>query len=144
MSGITFAEKVHFRNGRRSRKELYDGKFASSVPRGRIPRVSRLMALAIRFDQLIRDGIVADQAELARLGHITRARMTQISNLLSLAPDIQEALLFLPRVEEGKDTVTERQVRPIVAKLDWRNQRRMWRKLQTNWISHLSPNDPSE
>ncbi len=38
------------------------------VPHGRIPRVSRLMALAIRFEKLVRDGVVADYAELARLG----------------------------------------------------------------------------
>ena len=64
------------------------------------------MALAIRFDQLIRDGVVADQAELACLGHVTGARMTQIMNLLHLAPDIQEAILHLPRVMEGRDPIT--------------------------------------
>ena len=42
-----------------------------------------------------------DFAELARVGHVTRARVTQIMNLLNLSPDIQEALLFLPLVEEG-------------------------------------------
>ena len=56
------------------------------------------MALVIRFYQL-----VADFAELARLGHVTRARIAQIMNLLHLAPDIQEAILFLPRVERGED-----------------------------------------
>ena len=37
-----------------------------------------------------------DYAELARLGRVTRARMTQIMKLLDLAPDIQEQILFLP------------------------------------------------
>ncbi len=46
--------------------------------------------------ELIREGVVTDYAELARLGHVTRARVTQIMNLLHLAPDIQETLLFLP------------------------------------------------
>jgi len=36
---------------------------------------------------------------------VTRARVTQIMNLLNLAPEIQEWLLFLPRVEEGRDLV---------------------------------------
>ncbi len=54
------------------------------------------MALAIYFDQLISEGVVADQAEIARLGHVSRARVTQIMNLLSLAPDIQEEKI--PRV----------------------------------------------
>jgi hypothetical protein len=87
------------------------------------------MALAIRFDRLIRDGVVADQAELARLGHVTRARLTQIMNLLNLAPDLQEAILFLPRVECGRDPVTERDVRPITAVVDWREQRQQWQRL---------------
>jgi len=87
------------------------------------------MALAIRFDGLVRDGVVRDFAELARLGHVTRARMTQIMNLLHLAPDIQEAVLFLPRVESGKDPLTERDLRPIAALADWGRQRGRWRKL---------------
>ncbi len=74
-----------------------------------MPRVARLMALALRFEQLIREGVVADYAELARLGHVTRARVTQIMNLLHLAPDIQEqVLLFLSAVERGRDPLVLR------------------------------------
>jgi hypothetical protein len=87
------------------------------------------MALAIRFDQLIREGAVADQAELARLGHVSRARVTQIMNLLNLAPDIQEELLFLPALEQGKDALTERDLRAISAELDWEIQRREWKTI---------------
>lgn len=126
---ITIERTVHFGQGRRTRKELLDGDATSLAPAGRIPRVSRLMALAIRFDQLIRDGVVTDQADLARLGHVTRARLTQIMNLLSLAPDIQEAILFLPATERGRESVTERDLRPIAALADWRMQRRMWSDL---------------
>lgn len=100
------------------------------VPPGRVPRVSRLMALAIRFDRLLRDGTVADQSELARLTHVTQPRMTQIMNLLHLAPDIQEELLFLPRVVGGKDPITEKMLRPIAAETSWERQREMWRKVQ--------------
>ncbi len=123
---ITIERNVHFGQGRRTRKELRDGEATSPAPAGRIPRVSRLMALAIRFDQLIRDGVVADQAEMARLGHVTRARLTQIMNLMSLAPDIQEAILFLPATERGRESITERDLRPIASLADWRKQRRMW------------------
>ena len=91
--------------------------------------MSRLMALAIRLDQLIRDGVVADQAELARLGHVSRARLTQIMNLLFLAPDIQETLLFLPPCERGRDPITERELRPIAAVADWERQRGMWERM---------------
>jgi len=89
----------------------------------------RLMALAIRFDQLILNGVVADQAELARLGHVTRARLTQIMNLLALAPDIQEALLYLPRIEHGDPAIHERHLRPIAEISDWRKQRQLWTNL---------------
>ena len=125
---ITLERKVHFGNGRRSRKELRDGEAAPPGPAGRVPRISKLMALAIRLDGLIRDGAVTDQAELARLGHVTRSRLTQIMNLLWLAPDIQEEILFLPATERGRDAVTEKQLRPIAGVLDWGKQRRMWQR----------------
>ena len=85
------------------------------------------MALAIRFDQLSRDGVVADQAELARLGHVTRARLTQIMNLLALAPDIQEAILFLASPPNGRERISERDLRPIAAIPIWNKQRHVWR-----------------
>ena len=125
MSSVTIKTKVHFKRGRCSKKELRQGERQSQVVPGRIPRVSRLMALAIQFEQLVREGVVADYAELARLGHVTRARMTQIMNLLQLAPEIQEVVLYLSRVECGKDPITERELRTIVAVADWRKQRRI-------------------
>jgi hypothetical protein len=45
-----------------------------------VPRVARLMALAIRFDQFVREAWWRTMRELARLRHVTRARMTQIMN----------------------------------------------------------------
>jgi len=84
-----------------------------TAAKGRIPRVARLMALAIRCEKLIRDGVVADQSELARFGHITSARMTQIMALLNLAPDLQGQILHLPRVGRGSDPVKETDALPI-------------------------------
>ena len=59
-----------------------------------IARISRLMALAIKFQDVVDRGEVTDYADLARLGHVTRARLTQIMNLLHLAPEIQEEILM--------------------------------------------------
>lgn len=126
---ITVERTVHFASGRRTRKVLREGDAPSPPLAGRVPRVSKMMALAIRFDGLIRQGVVNDQAELARLGHVTRARLTQIMNLLYLAPDIQEEVLFLPRVTSGRDQIKERDLRPIAAMADWRKQRQTWHKL---------------
>jgi hypothetical protein len=50
-------------------------------------------------------------------------------NLLQLAPEIQEALLFLPRTERGRDPTRERHIRPIATALDWRTQWAMWARL---------------
>jgi len=131
MKGLAVQRQVHFGRGRNSRKILKEGPPPESepMPTGTIPRISRLMALAIRFDRLIKAGEVADQAEIARLGQVSRARVTQIMNLLHLAPDIQEEILFLPRTQRGRDPIREIMVRPIAAVLDWRKQRRMWKQL---------------
>ncbi|HRQ76171.1 MAG TPA: hypothetical protein PK098_09665 [Phycisphaerales bacterium] len=131
-SGLTVEYKVHRHRGVRC--ELREGEQPDKPPRadvlaGNVPRVSRLMALAIRFDHLICSGEVDDYADIARLGHVSRARVTQIMNLLNLAPDIQEAILFLPRTVSGRDPITERDIRPIVAEMDWNRQRRMWQRL---------------
>lgn len=127
--GLEVEFKVHFGRGPSGRKDLRNGEAPADdePPEGKIPRISRLMALAIRFDELIRSGEVQDYAELARLGHVTRARMTQIMNLLNLAPDIQEELLFLPPTVQGRDAVGERDLRGITWEADWRRQRQMWR-----------------
>ncbi len=92
----------------------------------RVPRISRLMALAIQFEGLLRDGVVCDQSELARLAYLTQPRMTQIMALLNLAPDIIEALLFMPLVISGKTLIHEKMLRPIAAEVDWSVQREMW------------------
>jgi hypothetical protein len=94
---------------------------------GRVPRVSRLMALAIQFETLVRDGVARDYAELAQLGHISRARMSQIMALLHLAPAIQEALLFLPNSLRGPERVTEKSLRTIAELVDWERQLTLFR-----------------
>jgi hypothetical protein len=116
---VTVRGKLAIRRGGAGRKASAN---SSELTSSRIPRVARLMALAIRFDQLIRDGVVADYADLARLGHVSRARVTQIMNLLNLAPDIQERLLFL---QGEADDLHERLLRMLAAEPDWRRQRRL-------------------
>jgi len=122
----TITKQIHFAIKSRRKTAMPGPAPERSEPAGRTPRVSRLMALAIRFDQLLRDGQVADQSELARLAHVTQPRMTQIMNLLHLAPDIQEDVLHLPPVLDGRDPVTERDLRPIAQLRDWRDQRAIW------------------
>ena len=92
----------------------------------RVPRIARLMALAVKFQDMVDRGEVRDYADLARLGFVTRARLTQIMNLLLLAPDIQERLL------DGvlrQSITSERHLRPVIRSLDWAAQRALFAKL---------------
>jgi hypothetical protein len=87
------------------------------------------MALALRFEQLLRSGVVTDYRHLAALGQVSPARISQIMNLLQLAPRIQEYLLFLPRTQRGRDPIHLWQVQPIARVLDWKQQQKMANKL---------------
>jgi len=131
-TSLTVQYKVHFTRACRGRKRMAvgDPPPPPPAPQGRVPRVARLMALAIRLDGLVASGEVDSYADLARLGHVTRARITQILNLLHLAPDIQEAILFLPATLSGRDPIKEWQVRSIAAEPLWAEQRRRWTKLR--------------
>jgi len=131
MSGVTVTRQIHLSMRNRGRREIREGPkpIPEVTDEGRVPRVARLMALAIKIDGLIRAGAIADQAEAARLGHVSRARTTQIMNLLLLAPDLQEAILNLPRTVRGRDAITESMLRPIAAEVDWAKQRERWQKI---------------
>jgi len=106
-TSLTVECKVAFRRLAKGRKQMKEAPATPRpvVPPGRVPRVSRWMALALRFERLLNEGHVASYSELARLGHVTNARISQIMNLLHLTPDIQEAILFLPRTQRGRDPI---------------------------------------
>ncbi len=88
------------------------------------------MALAIKFQDMVDRGEVKDYADLARLGHVTRARLTQIMNLLLLAPDIQEELLAATTLKPQGITAHERTTRAVVRMPLWSDQRRVWGRLE--------------
>ncbi|HTU24755.1 MAG TPA: hypothetical protein VMF30_05130 [Pirellulales bacterium] len=126
---ITIECQINFhRLGYGGRKEFHQGD-PPAPPPDRVPRIARLMALAIRFEGLIQSRTVTSYAELARLAHVSRARITQIMNLLMLAPDIQEAILFLPPVVRARDPIHLLQIQPIALLPEWRKQRQLWKQL---------------
>ena len=104
-------------------------RWATQAATGRIPRVARMLALAHNIDAKIRAGELRDLADAARAIGVTRARMTQIMNLLLLAPGIQEAILDLPPVTNERDSVSERALRGIVAETDWNQQIELWNEV---------------
>jgi len=133
---ITVKRKLHFATESKGRQRIRKQPSATEAAGvGRVPRVSRLMALAIHGNRLIREGKIQDQTALAELLHVSQPRMTQIMNLLHLAPDIQEALLFLPRTTTGRDPIHEKLLRPIVAERDWQQQRGIWGGLRASVIT---------
>jgi hypothetical protein len=118
---LTVTTKLAVRRERAGRKRL-DAKSTMPPTADRVPHIARLMALAIKFKGMLESGVVKDQSELARLARVTQPRMTQILNLNFLAPDIQEAILFL----DGDTSVSEKALRPITVVAGWPAQRRMW------------------
>lgn len=91
------------------------------------PRITRLMALAIKFQDMIDHSEVRDYADLARLGYVSRARLTQIMNLLLLAPDIQEEILLTHATSTG---IEERHLRSVTSEVSWQEQRRLWHRIR--------------
>lgn len=139
MSGDSKFVRLHFHVTRKGRRRiLREGPRPEPVAtRGRIPRISRLIALAHKFDGLLRDGTIESMADIARLGHVTRARVTQIMDLLLLAPDIQEELLHLAPVTRGYDPITLRELRYVMRTPEWAVQRSRWTEVAV--VSTSSP-----
>lgn len=128
---ITVTTQLHVRREANGRKRYAERPRPSEmVAPGRVPRISRLMALAIKFDKALRDGEVADLSELARICKVTPARITQIMNLTLLAPDIQEAILFLPATASDRGGgLHVLQVQLVALMVDWARQRGEWGRM---------------
>jgi hypothetical protein len=108
----------------------------SSSGNGRLPRVTQVMALALQFQDMIERGEARDYADLARLGCLTRERMSQIMELVWLAPDIQQEILEFPPTFVGRFPISEVSARKIADHLLWPDQRHAWLLLKTS--HHLS------
>jgi hypothetical protein len=126
---VTLNFKLHLARPSR-RIVVRDG--AAPVPpevARRLPRVTRLLVQAHRFQRMIDQCMARDLADLARQLGLTRARVTQIVNYTLLAPDIQEEILHLPPVERANDRLSEHQVRAVLREPLWPEQRRRWREI---------------
>ena len=102
----------------------------STTATGKVPRVTRLLALAHKFEDMLASGEVGSMAELSRAGRVSRARLSQIMDLVLLAPDIQDEIMGFIRVTMGsRDPVVMREVQIVVRSLYWPDQRVAWQKL---------------
>ena len=127
---IKVKRKISFQGEAHKRRDAAKVKREKLTQSGRIPRISKLVALASRMQSMIESGQVQTFQQLAEIGRISQPRMTQIMSLLNLAPDIQEELLYLPEVMLGKATIHEKLLRPLTREMDWRVQRRMWARIR--------------
>ena len=131
---ITVKRKLNVQIVARGRKTIrpHDANSDNSSkpkPPARIPRISRLMALAIHYQEMLRTGEANDMIELSRRAKVSQPRMSQIMALNLLAPDIQTALLDLPPQSKGKPFLHEKRIRPITAMLEWTEQRVAWQQI---------------
>ena len=97
-----------------------------AAPKTYPARVGRQLALGYALQRRVDRGEFVDHADIARGLGFTRAGVSQPMNLLLLAPDIQEEILFL-ETPVGMPGPTEYSLRHVVATLDWDEQRRRWR-----------------
>jgi hypothetical protein len=133
---LTAKHKLEFKSGKRTAKTIVEaGTQPEQIIPVRLPRINKMMALAIRLDNLIKSGQVTDQAELARVGHVSRARLTQIMDLNLLAPSIQEEIILCELRNETKRTCCERNLRGIASEHNWKTQRETWEKLNSKTLS---------
>jgi hypothetical protein len=95
----------------------------------RYPRIVQVVALAIHFQDMLERGEVRNHADLARLGCISRERMSQIMMLAWLAPDIQQEVLSLPKTPGGRFRVSETSLRSIAQIYTWDDQRTRWNEI---------------
>ena len=127
---IKVKRKVAFQGEAHKRRDAAKAKRERLSQSGRIPRISKLVALATRMQSMLDSGQVESFQQLAELGRISQPRMTQIMSLLLLAPDIQEELLYLPEVLQGKAAIHEKLLRPLTTEKEWKLQRKMWGRIK--------------
>ena len=131
---IKVKRKIAFQGEAHKRRDTANAVREKAAQSGRIPRISKLVALASRMQSMIESGQVETFQQLAEIGRISQPRMTQIMSLLNLAPDIQEELLYLPEVMQGKATIHEKLLRPLTTQVEWRVQRRMWGRIRRSLV----------
>jgi len=122
--------QIHLAKSEHGQVTLKEGVAPPKPQAKRIPtRTARLLALAYRIDGLVRDGKMTDYAEVALVAGLTRARISQITDLMFLAPDIQERVLRETKPEKGRERYGERHLRQIIRDHDWDRQLKAFERL---------------
>lgn len=125
---------IHFASGNRNHRILRKGRKPKHAKSTRLPRITRWMALSIKYEHLIQKGLVQTHRELSDLAGADRSHISFIMRLRLLAPDIQEWILNLPEIEKGKDPINWKEARRLSGIVSWEEQRQALQKmLDIDW-----------
>lgn len=120
---------IHFAAGKSGHRVIRKGRRPKHAKPVRRPRITRLMALAVKYEHLIREKLVRNHEELADLAGVDRSLISRILRLRQLSPEIQEWLLHLPEQESVRDPVGWTELHPISRISSWAEQRRTLNQL---------------
>ncbi len=81
-----------------------------------VSRAARMLALAHYVERLVEEGAVKSYADAARQLGVSRARISQILNLLNLPPRVQEGLLL------GDLHLSEQRIRRLAGRSEWERE----------------------
>jgi len=112
--------------------QTIDFEFSTPIKQklpGRVPVISRMMALAHFYDHLLKSRTIESVSDIGRLESVTQQRISQIMSLLLLAPEIQEFLLTLPTQEHGKKSLPTERLIQIARKVDFDVQSNLYEGL---------------
>lgn len=101
------------------------------------PLLRQNLVLAYQIQELFDKEKAKNLGQVGQWLHMTHARISQIMNLLFLAPDIQEEILFS---DEGKVLqLTEHKIRKIPMEVSWAKQREMWNEICKTLVNSPPP-----
>jgi len=97
----------------RQMPELLGPAGLTAVQAPKTPHIVELLRKAVAWREELGGGLIASQSEIARREGVTVARVTQILNLLRLAPEIQATILDLSPAR-GRTAISEHRLRPLL------------------------------
>jgi hypothetical protein len=99
------------------------------------PSLRFCLVLAHQIQELFDQGKVKSLSEAAVLLNMCNARISQVLNLVSLAPEIQKEIL-IPNIE-ATEKITEFHIRCIAMEPKWGKQIETWTKIKKGVLVFL-------
>ena len=112
---------------------FYIGTFEPTDPK----TYTNSIKVALHYKRLLKQGLVQSKADLARHLGVSRAKVTQMLNLLKLDVDIRDFMLELEDTDERLRVLTERRLRPLTQRGDRNVQRTQFWKIVGTQISDV-------